>query len=108
MLWARTCPAGGRLNFAIDDAYRDAQGNSFDLEIVYHDSYQGVFFVRCKNQRGMLKFFFVPMTGDGKWHRAVVPLNSVELRDDLGSGVDFAIEADAQATTFHRLVLTPQ
>lgn len=108
MQYARKCPAGKRLHFDVDDAFRAAHGNGFDLEIVYHDTYQGVFFIRCNNLRGQLKYFFVPMTGDGKWHRAVVPMNSVQLSNDLGAGIDFAIEADAQDTTFHRLVLTPQ
>jgi hypothetical protein len=109
MMWARTCPAGGELHFDVDDAFRGAHPlNRYDLEVVFHDSYQGIFKVACKNQRDQVKYFVVPMSGDGKWHRAVISMVGVELQDDLGPGIDFALQADAQATTFHRLVLTPK
>jgi hypothetical protein len=35
-------------------------------------------------------------------------MKGVQLRNDLGQGLDFALEADALATTFHRIVLTPR
>jgi hypothetical protein len=108
MLWARTCPAGGKLEFDVDDAFRaNHPNNHFNLEVVFFDTYQGRFLVTFENQRGQLKSLVVPMSGDGKWHRVDVDLVGAELQDDLGPGLDFAIEADAQATTFHRLVLTP-
>lgn len=108
MRYARSCPPGGSLDFDVDDAFRAGHADGWDLEIVFHDNYQGVFFVKCKRPFGADKYFVVPMSGDGKWHRAVVPMKSVRLKDDIAPGVDFSLIADTQATLFHRLVLTPR
>jgi hypothetical protein len=109
MKWSRKIPAFAKLGFEVADRFASAHTDDWDLDVTFFDSYPGKFDVTIEDPSNT-KTYTVNMGGTNKW-----VTKTVQIRD-IGTwfynktivGRDFTIKADAQATSFHMLVLKPR